>query len=478
MKKSLVLAISAALISTACSVTNSTEKVAVIEAPEVKVAAKDNALSMEQIMADPDWIGRSPERPFWSADGQQVLFLQKQEGSPVRTLQKVNVENGQPHVSEVALSALHHEATNSRVYNADRSQAAYIFERNVFVIDMVSGTISQLTQDNANRSSLQFLTDGRLSYRQGNDFYAIDAQTGRTQLLASLATKDAPEPVSEPSDYLAEEEVSLMLYNQVQRRQRQQRHDYRSGLSRANNATAPEPIYLGKGQQIVAASLSPAADKMIVAITKPQSWRGEGDLMPRFVTESGRVEMQDVRRRVADAKPVSHELFLLDLATGEKHALSYESLPGYDEDVLREVREENYAARGETYESKPKPRAIGVLPNWAAGQGNIAWQDDGSGVAVMLRAWDNKDRWIATVDFAENTLVNQHRLHDNAWINRHFNDMGWLPNSDKLWYSSEESGYGHLYIRDLANKGRTQQLTSGKYLVDEVVLDRAGENFY
>lgn len=489
MKKTLVLAISAALFSTSCAMTDNAAQPTSSGVPAASLqtattverataTADAPAFTMEQIMADPEWIGRSPERPFWSLDGQQVLFQQKQEGSPVRTLQRVAFENGQPHVSEVALSVLHQEATNSRVYNTDRTRAAYIFERNIFAVDTATGAITQLTQDNANRRSLQFLADGRLSYRQGNDFYAMDTNTGRSQMLASLATTDAPEPVQAPSDYLAKEEVELMLYNQVQRRQRQQRHDYKNAVQAENSATAPKPFYLGKGQQVVAASLSPTADKLVVAITKPQSWRGEGDLMPRFVTESGRIEMQDVRRRVADAEPVSHALYLLDLATGEKHALSYESLPGFDEDVLREVREENYAARGETYTSERKPRAIGVLPNWAAGQGNIAWQADGSGVAVMLRAWDNKDRWIATVDFSENTLVNQHRLHDDAWINRHFNDMGWLPQSNKLWYTSEESGYGHLYVRDLGNKGRTQQLTSGAYQVQQVVLDHAGETFY
>ncbi|MCO4320622.1 prolyl oligopeptidase family serine peptidase [Aliidiomarina quisquiliarum] len=498
MKKTLVLAISAALFSTSCAMTDSTTATAAVIVPAAKLSTAvqvnkpslsqtaAQTFTLEQIMADPDWMGRSPERPFWSVDGSSVLFQQKQAGSPVRTLQRVSLAAEQPLVNEVALSALHQEATDSRVYSADRSQAAYVFERNIFVINTANGQIQQLTQDHQNRSSLQFLTDGRLSFRQGNDFFAIDPSSGRTQLLVSLATSDAPEPVQAPADYLAKEEVELMLYNQVQRQQRQQNHDYRTAVQTNNAATAPAPFYLGKNKQIAEASLAPTGDKLIVAITEPQSWRADGDHMPRFVTESGRVELQNVRRRVADAKPVHQELFLLDLNTGTKHQLGYHTLPGFDEDVLKSVREENYAARGEKYESKKAARAIGVMPNWSAGQGNIVWQTNGegaatgvaTGVAIMLRAWDNKDRWIATVDFNNHTLVNQHRLHDDAWINRHFNDMGWLPNSNKLWYSSEESGYGHIYIRDLANKGRTQQITAGNYLVDEVVLDQTAENFY
>ena len=46
----------------------------------------------------------------------------------------------------------------------------------------------------------------------------------------------------------------------------------------------------------------------------------------------------------------------------------------------------------------------------------------------MLEAWDNKDRWIATVNLLENKLDNQHRLHDDAWINYTFNEFGWMGN--------------------------------------------------
>src|SRR3546814_13635350 len=47
----------------------------------------------------------------------------------------------------------------------------------------------------------------------------------------------------------------------------------------------------------------------------------------------------------------------------------------------------------------------------------IHWTADSRNVAVLLRAIDNKDRWIATVDTAKGTLQSRHRLTDPAWIN-------------------------------------------------------------
>ncbi|RUO22475.1 S9 family peptidase [Aliidiomarina iranensis] len=494
MKRKLTVAISAALFSVACSssepmqegmaevsspVAQSTQQTAYQGSERGQANAREqreSVFSMQQIMADPDWIGRAPENAYWSWDGRSVLFSRKREGSPQRDLFQRPLTAG-GNGSQVALSALHAHAYGNAVENSDGSLHAYIFERNIFVLDASSGEVQQLTRDSQNKTSLQFLRDGRLSYRIGNDIYAISLANGFTELVLSLQTQDAPEALKEPADILAREEINLIEYNQVQRRQRQERFDDQQALAANNSSLAPEPFYLGSNIQVVEVSLSPSAQHAIVAVTEPQSWRGEGDLMPRYVTESGRIENQNVRRRVADAKPVNHTLYWLDLNTGEKTELSYESLPGFDEDVLAAVREENYAAEGKTYESKNAPRAIGLMPGWSAPEGNIVWNENGSAVALMLRAWDNKDRWIATIDFASANLVSQHRLHDEAWINRDFNAFNWLPESNSLWYLSEESNYSHLYVKNLDN-GNVEQITDGRFLVDNVTLSQAGDMFY
>ena len=45
---------------------------------------------------------------------------------------------------------------------------------------------------------------------------------------------------------------------------------------------------------------------------------------------------------------------------------------------------------------------------------------------MLQSSWDNKDRWLATVDFKKARFCSeQHRLHDDAWINYDFNEL-WL----------------------------------------------------
>lgn len=483
MKRKLTVAITAALFTVACASSEAPQQASaeyVEQQPTRHVQApaeyRDSVFKMTQIMADPDWLGRAPEGAYWSWDSRSVLFSRKRAGSPQRDLFERPLTAG-GNGSQVALNELHTRAYQNGVHNQNRTQLAYVFQRNIFVKNLADGSVRQLTRDTQNKNSLQFLTDGRLSYRVGNDFYAMDLRNGFTELLLSLQTQDAPTAVQDPSDILAREEIDLIEYNRIQRQQRQERFDDQQALAAASPAAAPQAVYLGRNLNVAEASLSPNGKRAIVAVTEPQSWRGDSDLMPRYVTETGRVENQDVRRRVADAKPVHHTLYLIDVATGEKSELSYESLPGFDEDVLASVRAENYAAEGKTYESKRTPRAIGVISGWSAPEGNIVWNQDGSAVAVMLRAWDNKDRWIATVDFNTQGLVSQHRLHDEAWINRDFNAFNWLPRQNALWYLSEESNYSHLYIKNL-DSGNAQQLTSGRYLVDNVTLNNSGDTFY
>jgi len=97
-------------------------------------------------------------------------------------------------------------------------------------------------------------------------------------------------------------------------------------------------------------------------------------------------------------------------------------------------KRENAESRGETYTANRLPRDIGLLFDWYATEMPIRWHDDGKHLAMMLEAWDNKDRWIVTMDVTtDNALTTQHRKHDDAWINYRFNQFGWLEDSLSLY---------------------------------------------
>ncbi|WP_417658378.1 prolyl oligopeptidase family serine peptidase [Pseudidiomarina sp.] len=479
MKTKVAIAIAAALMSASCAMTEASTSSTASNPPAVLATAENTqavagqALTLNQIMADQDWVARSPENAYWMLDGSGVLFQQKREGSQLRDWYHQPVGKD---AHQVPLDQLHNYAYNDGVYNSDKSLLAYTFEGNIFVRDIANKQTRQLTRDEARQSQLLFLTDGRLAYREGNDFFVVHPNTGLTQQIAALETADAPEANSEPKDFIAREQLDLIEFVQVERKNKADQFEQQQALQNKNDSLAPKPFYLGQGKEVVAASLSPAGDKLIVAISEPQKWRADGDIMPNYVTDDGRVAAQPVRSRVADAKPVEHEVLVLDLSNGEQTTLTYNTLPGWNEDVLADVRSENYAAQGKTYVSEQKPRPITLLQDWGWREGAIRWTDDGQHAAVMLEAWDNKDRWIASIDFAGKRLVNQDRLHDDAWINYTHNEFGFLPKSSTLWFQSEADGYSHLYVKPL--DGETKQLTSGKFVTEDPTVSGNGEFIY
>ncbi|WP_372625996.1 prolyl oligopeptidase family serine peptidase [Arsukibacterium sp.] len=423
-------------------------------------------LTIEQIMADPDWLGRTPENPFWGADGSHVFYQQKRPGSEVRDWFKRPL-NANDNGVAVPLSQLHQMGSANVQFSADRQWQTWVFEGNIFVRN-AQGEIIQITRSNITHSDPHFLSDNRLVYRQGWTYFSTDLATGLSSELISLKTEEKPKAPAAPSGYLAQEQQKLIGFVAKSQRDKREQHQAETALRAANPSLAPVAAYFGKDQQIVDASISPKADYLLVAVRKAKP-RNEKDIMPNYITETGDIAAEPVRWRVNDFKPEPQRLILVSLTDGSQYPLSYTSLPGYNEDVLAEVKAENAKAKGEKYKSDKIIRDIGLMTDWYWSQSAMRWHSSGEQVAIMLKAFDNKDRWIATIDFEKKALVPQHRLHDTAWVNYAFNDFGWFNNSNTLYFLSEESGYSHLYSKALSGR-KAEKLTRGTFEVSDPTL--------
>ena len=436
--------------------------------------AASGQITLKQIMSDPQWLGRQPEHARFSVDGSQIVYDRQRQNSRLQDVYAAAVTSPQQ-AQQVSLDALQHVSYEEKAVSQDGQTIAYRYKDSVFV-RFADGKTVQLTRGGAPLKKLTFMTDGRLMGLTGNKAIAIDLRTGQREQLLHWEFAEQPEVVKAPEDYIAGEQVSLMQYIARQRSDRQAQADQDEQIARVNPAVAPSTVYLSPDQQLVAVSVSPKGDKAIIATTKKGEWRGENDIMPHYIQEDSRIAAKPVRPRVADAEPENHDLWLVDLKSATKQPLSFVSLPGYNEDVLAEVKAENAKANGETYQVNRLPRDITLLESWYWTEPSIRWHDNGEQVAVMLEAWDNKDRWIATVDLDEAKLVSQNRLHDDAWINYRFNQFGWLHNSETLYYQSEQSGYAHLYTQVPGQA--PQALTQGQFITDNPTLTRNDDYLY
>ena len=461
----------------ACSNTQLNEQLNTSAPEKVQGAVAANAqstdiITLEQIMADPDWFGRAPESWYWGDDSNTVYYQQKQLGNPLRDLYAVNLLNNND-VSQVKLSTTHKVADQNGLLNQTRTHKVYTFNGDVFVKTLANSEVKQLTfTSHAERNAI-FLTNGDIAYQVGNVFYGHNLQTGQIKELANLKMSGKPAGILAPKSYLAKEQHKLIDYIALQQRNSELKQKQKKRLATENTAVNDTRFYFGKGNRVAHASLSPAGDKLLVSIASAKSSRDKSDIMPNYITKDGVIAAEKVRARVANNRKYQEQLFLLDLTTGKQQALSFDNLPGFDDDVLASVKAENFAREGKTYKSEKKARNIHVLQMYNP----IKWSSDGQHLALMLEAWDNKTRWLTTVNFAKNELVTQHKLHDDAWINWSFNEFGWLNASSKasLYYLSEESGYSHLYHKELNEKA--VKLTSGKFEVSSVTATLDSQRF-
>jgi dipeptidyl aminopeptidase/acylaminoacyl peptidase len=425
-------------------------------------------LTMAQIMADPDWIGPAVEDVWWRWDGTAAQYTAKREGATIRDTFQVGIEGGTP--VRLDGSARSDLDAPGAVLDAPRQRTAFVRNGDVFVRDLRSGALTQLTRSNDEEALPQWSRDGALVWRVGNtSWYRWDGR-GVVQ-AATLKAEDDPAAPPKPDD-LRDRQLRLIETLREDRARRDAAREQGDAWRRADATRAAPPTFLGKDVDIVDSALSPDGSRLLAVTSAKGADAGTAGKMPKYVTESGYEEFEEVRTRVGRNAPVPHRLWLVDVASGQAKELKFDALPGIGTDPLAALRK---AAGKEALKGN---RDVRVETDGDGSGPAIHWSGDGRNVAVLLRAVDNKDRWIATVDFAQAALQVRHHLRDEAWINWAFNEFGWLPDDRTLWLLSEESGYSHLYTVDTARGGKPRALTSGKWEVSMPVPTADGRRFF
>ncbi|MGQ0799049.1 MAG: prolyl oligopeptidase family serine peptidase [Pseudomarimonas sp.] len=425
-------------------------------------------VELEQIMAEPDWIGQPVEAPYWALDGSSIQYSLRRAGSSrrdaavIRDLWIAKLDGSElagsaPRaVEDAERSGL--DAANP-VFDRSRSRALFVRDGDVFVRDLAGhGAPEALTRSAAVEASPQFSSDDqRAHWRVGNDWFAYDFASGQTLALPIIKAEKDPEAAPE-ADVLRDLQVRLISTLAREKAQREAFQVRQRELLKAEPSRAPMPIYLGDTLRIMDVRLSPDARYMLAVTELKTAEAGQVGKMPLYVTESGYEAAEDVRTRVGRNPLIAQSLHVIDLADGSVHVIDVKPLPGIDRDPLAELRK--------TAKLKPLEglRALQLM--------DAHFNQNGTRLAVALRANDNKDRWIAEIDLAEKKLQPRHRLTDPAWINWNFNEFGWMADQQTLWLMSEESGFSHLYT--LAQGDKPKALTSGRWEASAVTWSADG----
>lgn len=446
-------------------------------ADSTPAATGTDNVTLEQIMANPDWIGHAPEGAYWSYDGKTLYYRQQRDDSKLTDLYALDIASGVTH--KVGDSELANIPVANGDYNHAHTYKVFVRNDNIFVRNLLTGSLRQLTRDSTPKSDALFMADGtHVQWHQDNAIYIYELNSGLTSLAANLQLSDDPAKSPGPQNYLQAEQPRLFEFLSQQKTDAEARRVQQAGLAKADATRTTAPWYLGDKIRIDYSSLSPDG-RWLVLITQPKDYdRGAPGMMPNYITDSGYAEILKRHTYAGLNPPAPQSVMVLDLKTHTSFPLDLGQLPGIKDDPLAKLRKSAVAwdiqhgiAKdiAEASVKAPAMRAVSVM--------GLEWNDSGDDVALQFRANDNKDRWLTTVDFADKKLLTQERLTDPAWINWSFNDYGWLHDDKTLWYLSEVSGYSQLYLKSVDQR-KSRQLTSGHFELSAPALTRDDKYLY
>jgi dipeptidyl aminopeptidase/acylaminoacyl peptidase len=304
--------------------------------------------------------------------------------------------------------------------------------------------VRRLTHTQDAEGSPRFGADGEtVLFRRGNDLFRLQIRTGMLEQLTRIVSGPAPRQAEEAEGQQAFLEAQqLELFEHI--RLGEQRREEAEARQEAREATEPEAVHLDRDERIQA--VQPTADgaHVLLRASKPAQ-NAKRTIVPDWVTSDGYTRDLTVRTKVGVQQGDSR----IGILTAETGAITW----------------------------------LDVTPDGYEGEGsarvfNAGWNDDGTTAFVFAVSYDDKDRWLWSVEAAtgERTLLDH--LHDAAWVAGpcFASCVGFLPSSSRIYFVSEGSGFAHLYAVDADGSDR-QALTDGPWEVLGVTMPEDRSRF-
>jgi dipeptidyl aminopeptidase/acylaminoacyl peptidase len=428
-------------------------------------------LSVEKIMRDPKWIGVSPSNVFWSEDGKQVYFNWNPDKNVADSLYSITVAAKTPQkvtpLSRRALPAINGD------YNKSRTKKVYEKNGDIHLLDIPSGRSTVLTNTLNREFNPVFSFDEKKIYFMVDlNVFGLELATGSVQQLSDFkrGTKKSEMKSPEQERWLNNDQLAYMEVV----RQRSENKKATDKSRKSDLPDRPKEIYIDD-KNIDNIKVSPD-EKFITYRLVKTAGAAKNTLVPNYVTESGFTTDIPARTKVGAAQN-TYEMFVYDIARDTMLAIKCNDIPGIsDEPDFAKDYPSKKSEKGK--DGKPLPRPVIMA-------GPI-WSPDGKNAVVVVRSQDNKDRWLMLLDCATQKLTLVDRQRDEAWIggpttggfgSLATGSLGWLGDSRNIWFTSEETGYAHLYLYNVATS-KKQALTSGKFEVQSVDLSNDKKFFY
>lgn len=421
-------------------------------------------LTIQSIMRGPELVGEEPSSIRWTDDSEWVYFQWRPGGGEWdedRELWRVGARGGEPE----RLSD--EEADSVRIYlsGGDRSPNGRYrvtsLDGDLYLVDRREMSVERLTETMGAEGAMGFRGDGKaVFFQQGDNLFELTLDDVSIRQLTDIREGPPPgDPVEAQGQKAFLEQQQEELFRHIRRLR--EREEEREARREADREGEPEPLYIDRGERL--GGLLPNADGSFVMIsTYRRAQDAQGTMVPEWVTESGYTEELNVRTKVGDVQG-TNRYGLLETATGTVTWLDlYPTDDGEEED--REG-------------GGPRRAGAGEDPDLSMAT-FLGWNQAGTHGLLMSVDYGYNNRWLFTLEAATGELTVVDTLYDKAWVNGpcFYGCSGWVPDSNRIYFVSEETGFAHLYTVNHDGTGR-EALTSGDWEVLEVEVMEDEERF-
>ncbi len=430
-------------------------------------AQAQSTLSVEHIMRDPIWMGTFPSSASWSDDSQTIYFRYNRDKDPTDSLYKLGLsEKGA--ISKVSWKEMKANERSEEDFNADKSLRVYQVDKKLMLEDMSSLTSSLLIQWPENFNDPKFMANEmEISFTSKSNIYVLNRSTKIVRKVTNISTETKPKDKSknedEKVDWLESENLELLGVVKERKEKSKMRRDYRDAYS---DSEKEEFTYYTEGKSPVNLQLSPDGNYATFTIYTTSS--NKNSIVPDYADASGYTVDLNARSKVGTT-PTKTEIGIYDLQRDTVYFISSSELPG-----IKDLPDYVTDYPDKTWEEKERDVAFS----------SPYFSPNGKKAIINIRSNDNKDRWIASVDLETGKLTTLDRQRDEAWISGpgigysfSGGTMGWLPDSEHIYFQSEESGYSHLYLLNVAT-GEKKAITSGNYEVFDPFISKDKKSWY
>lgn len=408
------------------------------------------------------FIGPQPENHRWSVDGQKVYFEWNPKNEPGTSVYYWKKGMKAPELApqkEADLSKL------TYIPNSDKSTFYYLDGGALYAYDAKSAKVSKLFQQSSGISNLQVgLHKGIIFFEQGGNIFQLNTNEGSLIQLTNFIKGKAKDKPKEEETFLDKQQKELFQFVRDQDAKRKW-HEAKTKLVKSD---FPKAVYSDKAD-FINLSVNPKGN--YVAFSLYEAPEVKGDIMATFITADGYNKSTEIRPKVSTDNFFKTKLGIYNK---EKDTTNY-----VDFSKLSHIKDKPkyYESYPDLNKKEAQEREIFVYP--------VVYSKDGKYAVADIRAQDNKDRWIISLNLEDGTFREIEQQHDDAWIGGpgiptysfESKVLGFLGDNRTIYFQSEATGYSHLYTYNLVS-GVKKQLTSGKWEVRNLAVSNYRKTFY